>query len=353
MDFGALAPEINSAKLYLGPGTGTMLVAAGAWDVLADALHSAAASVGSVISGLADDCWRGTGSASMEDATAPYLTWLISTAAQAEHTATQARAAAIAYETALATTVSPQVIAANRNHLTSLLRTNFLDQNAPDIAVAESDYGQMWAQNADAMYRYARSSALAAQLEAFVAPPVGLPAAARQGCGDGGSSSMPMSAMVGADPRVLSAVAGVLDQLASPAGSSAASPDPATMGFATDQTDSSEPGSACAVLSSLVSRVMTALAGSAALEGSQTKGRPVSVRAWFAGSRAGGRHRLSRRGDRGEVTTTNAGAAAIVGKLSVPQTWRSTAMPGCAETGCGATKFILPSEVPAVTGRWS
>ncbi len=34
MDFGALPPEINSARMYAGPGSGPMLAAASAWDVL-------------------------------------------------------------------------------------------------------------------------------------------------------------------------------------------------------------------------------------------------------------------------------------------------------------------------------
>ena len=53
MDFGALTPEVNSAKMYFGPGSGPMLAAAAAWDGLAAQLHSAAASYSSVISELA------------------------------------------------------------------------------------------------------------------------------------------------------------------------------------------------------------------------------------------------------------------------------------------------------------
>jgi PPE-repeat protein len=35
MDFGMLPPEINSARMYTGPGVGPMLAAAAAWDGLA------------------------------------------------------------------------------------------------------------------------------------------------------------------------------------------------------------------------------------------------------------------------------------------------------------------------------
>ena len=52
MDFGALPPEVNSARMYAGPGAGPMLAAVVAWDHLAANLHSAAAFYHSVVTGL-------------------------------------------------------------------------------------------------------------------------------------------------------------------------------------------------------------------------------------------------------------------------------------------------------------
>ncbi|CKU94364.1 PPE family protein [Mycobacterium tuberculosis] len=43
MDFGLLPPEINSGRMYTGPGPGPMLAAATAWDGLAVELHATAA----------------------------------------------------------------------------------------------------------------------------------------------------------------------------------------------------------------------------------------------------------------------------------------------------------------------
>ncbi|HVQ98519.1 MAG TPA: PPE family protein, partial [Mycobacterium sp.] len=150
MDFGMLPPEINSVRMYAGPGSGPMIAAATAWDELAAELQAGAASYSSVISGLTAG-WQGPSSAAMAAAAAPYVTWMRTTAAQSEQTANQARAAAAAYETAFAATVPPPVIAANRSLLMSLIATNLLGQNTPAIAATEANYAEMWAQDAAAM----------------------------------------------------------------------------------------------------------------------------------------------------------------------------------------------------------
>ncbi|GFG95826.1 PPE family protein [Mycobacterium timonense] len=170
MEFGALPPEINSGRIYSGPGPAPLLAAAAAWDGLASELHSTAASYGSVISELKAG-WNGLSSTSMAAAAAPYIAWLSSSAAQAEQSAVQAKAAAGAYEAAFAATVPPPVIAANRSLLAALVATNILGQNTPAIATTEAQYAEMWAQDAVAMYGYAGSSAAATQLAPFTEPP--------------------------------------------------------------------------------------------------------------------------------------------------------------------------------------
>ncbi|MEB4211223.1 PPE family protein [Mycobacterium sp. 94-17] len=171
MDFAALPPEVNSGRMYAGPGSGPMLVAAGAWDSLAAELNSTAASYLSIVSGLSGGSWLGPASVSMASAAAPYVEWMSATAAQAEEAATQAKAAAAAYETAFAMTVPPPVIAANRSLLMTLIATNILGQNTPAIAATETQYGEMWAQDAAAMYGYAGSSSAASTLTPFTSPP--------------------------------------------------------------------------------------------------------------------------------------------------------------------------------------
>jgi PPE-repeat protein len=147
-----------------------MLAAAAAWDDLAAELGWTASSYGSVISGLTSVRWVGPASVSMVAAAVPYVSWLSSTAAQAEQTASQARAAAAAYEAAFAMTVPPPRVAANRLLLTTLIVTNFFGQNTPAIMAAEADYAEMWAQDAAAMYGYAGASAAASTVPQFRAP---------------------------------------------------------------------------------------------------------------------------------------------------------------------------------------
>ncbi|OCB51257.1 hypothetical protein A5677_03165 [Mycobacterium malmoense] len=170
MDFGALPPEVNSGRMYLGPGPATLLAASAAWESLALELISAAAGYESVITTLTQD-WTGPTSMSMAAAAAPYLVWLRATAELCEQSATQATAAAAAYEAAYAMTVPPPLIAANRTQLMALIATNVLGQNTPAIMATEAQYGEMWAQDATAMYTYAASSASASAFSAFAPPP--------------------------------------------------------------------------------------------------------------------------------------------------------------------------------------
>lgn len=148
-----------------------MLAAATAWDQLAAELSTGASVYDSVISELTSALWVGPASASMVSAVAPYVSWLAAVANLSEQTASQARAAAAAFDAAYAMTVPPPEIAANRSLLMALVATNFFGQNTAAIAATEAQYMQMWAQDAAAMYSYAGSSAAAGQLTPFTAPP--------------------------------------------------------------------------------------------------------------------------------------------------------------------------------------
>ncbi|OBF67991.1 hypothetical protein A5753_02930 [Mycobacterium sp. 852002-51971_SCH5477799-a] len=170
-DFAALPPEINSGRMYAGPGSGPMMAAAAGWDEIAAELGVAASGYSSVITELTSGPWVGPASMSMVSAITPYVSWLSTMAAQAEETAGQGRAAAAAFEAAFAMTVPPPVIAANRALLATLVATNFFGQNTPAIAATEAQYMEMWAQDAAAMTGYAVSSATASVLAPFATPP--------------------------------------------------------------------------------------------------------------------------------------------------------------------------------------
>jgi PPE-repeat protein len=173
LDFAALPPEINSARMYTGPGSASMLSAAAAWNTMAAEMRSTAAQYGSVVSELTSEGWFGPSSQSMLAAASPYLAWLSSTATQAEQVGAQANAAATAFESAFAMTVPPAVIAANRAQLMSLIATNVFGQNTPAIAATEAQYTEMWAQDAAAMNGYSSASSAAAQLTPLTAPQSG------------------------------------------------------------------------------------------------------------------------------------------------------------------------------------
>jgi PPE-repeat protein len=170
MHFAVLPPEVNSARIYAGPGVGPMLAAASAWDELADELHASAADYESAISGLTNDGWQGVSAESMAASAAPQMEWLRTTATQAAQAGTQAKAAASAYESAYSMTVPPAEVAANRAELLTLQATNLLGQNAAAIAANEVAYGEMWAQDVAAMYGYAGAAKSATRVTPFQSP---------------------------------------------------------------------------------------------------------------------------------------------------------------------------------------
>src|SRR5271156_5951452 len=225
VDYGALSPEINSARMYMGPGSSSLQAAASAWNGLAAELQSAAQGYQTVITQLSSDDWMGPASAAMSSAAQPYVTWMQETAAQAEQAAAQARAAAAAHEQAFAATVAPPLVAANRAETAAAVQANVFGQYTPLIAQLEAQYGQMWAQDAAAMYSYAGQSASAAQVTPFATPaatsnPGGTAtqaAAVSQATGTSAASSSQSILQ-----QLTSSMPSSLQSLASPAATSAA-----------------------------------------------------------------------------------------------------------------------------------
>ena len=251
MDFGALPPEVNSARMYLGPGPATLLAASAGWESLGAELQSTAMGYQSAISVLTDESWTGPSSMSMQAAVTPYLVWLRTTAAQCEEAATQATAAAAAYESAYAMTVAPPLVATNRVQLATLIATNVFGQNTPAIMATEAEYSEMWAQDATAMYNYAASSAAASAVSAFSSPPEttnpnGLAAQARTAAQTIGAKAKASST------QLMSAVTQALQNLATPGSASGSGLSSAAVGNVSGLAASgvSSPASALSSLTS-------------------------------------------------------------------------------------------------------
>lgn len=179
MSFLTSPPEIISALLHAGAGPEPMLAASAAWDGLATELGSAAQSFSSITAGLAGDAWQGAASTAMLSTAAQYTGVLSAAAAQAQTAAAQAQVVAGEFESALAATVHPALVSANRSQFIQLVFSNLFGQNAPAIAAAEAQYEQMWAQDVSAMVGYHGGvSAAAAQLSSWSSALQGLPAQA-------------------------------------------------------------------------------------------------------------------------------------------------------------------------------
>ncbi|WP_409435771.1 PPE family protein [Mycobacterium sp. SMC-14] len=345
MDFAALPPEMNSGRMYAGAGSGPLLAAASAWDALAAELGSAASAYESVVSSLTGE-WSGPSSTSMAAAAEPYVTWMSTTATQAELSANQARAAAAAYEAAFAATVPPPVVAANRTQLATLVATNFLGQNTPAIAATEIHYAEMWAQDAGAMYGYAGSAAAATQLTPFNQPPettnptgaANQAAAAAEATGNSTASNIgqQVSQMLNAMPQALQSLA------SNPVGTAAATTSGSFLdnwnlifstltGATTPLGWSTIPGGYWLAFGQMYSWIMNGMAaqsffaGPKAITGALLPLAPLAQTALPAASLTS--------------ATGVLGNAATVGKLSVPASW-AVAAP--------ATKLVsMASSLPA------
>ena len=361
MDFGALPPEINSGRMYSGPGSAPLRAASAAWNLLAAELESAANQYQSTINVLADDEWRGPTSATMAAAVDPYITWMSSTGAQAEQTASQASAAATAYEAAFAMTVPPLEVAANRTQLAMLVATNVIGQNTPAIAANEAQYGEMWAQDAAAMYGYAGNSAAASTVKPFSqAPQTSNPGAqAIQGSAVTQANATGTGTAVQSQlQQVISSVPSSLKQLTSPV-SAAANPQ-GWLGQFLDFLDGADGNSIGTFLnSSLVNGVVSgSYVSPAIVTPAITSGiADINSLTPAAESTPGGA------GVTGMMTpltpapapvatpsvgvSVNTSGSTLVGKLSVPPTWTASAQvanhSGVTYAGGGWTNAVGPT----------
>ncbi|MCA2264517.1 hypothetical protein A5626_07990 [Mycobacterium marseillense] len=163
-------PEVTSTLIHTGPGAGSLIEAAGAWQRLAVELENSVSTYASTLSSLIES-WDGPSAMAMLQSVQPYLVWLRETAQQSAQMASSAQAAATAFGATRATVVHPSLVTANRTRLRQLLATNRFGTNTAAIAEAENEYQTMWANNAGAMTRYqATTSQATGQLSRFTSP---------------------------------------------------------------------------------------------------------------------------------------------------------------------------------------
>jgi PPE-repeat protein len=160
IDFSALPPDVNSALMYSGAGSGPLLAAATAYANLAAEVSATANQWESIISLLTTEQWTGTGAAAAAAAAQPIVSYLTETAATLEQASTQATASAAAYEAAFAATIPPPMIAANEAQHAALVAANVaaLGTLTPLILLNEAEYAEFWTQDATAMATYQATS---------------------------------------------------------------------------------------------------------------------------------------------------------------------------------------------------
>jgi PPE-repeat protein len=335
-------PELNSALMFAGAGSGPLFGAASAWDGLASDLSGAAASFNSVVTGLTNGPWAGPASLSMMAAATPYAGWLSAAAGQAEAAAAQARAAATAFESALAATIPTPAVVANRAQLMALIATNILGQNTPAIFMTEFEYMEMWAQDVGAMLGYhGGATAVAAALPSFSLPPLSLSGLY------GLLAATPLASVASELTSVASSAGTSLTSLASPV-VSAASPavSEVTSLYSTAESQlaplvqiAAEP--AGFLISPLEQAVQAGTATHPELDSAAAAaGAPKFVDSGVPMKPLGGAGGLGGLGG----ASAGLGNARLVGAMSVPPTWTgstparmvSAAMSGLGETPAGA-----------------